>query len=182
MAYFTFAHASEYILVVNEKSMKPVEPVLKEGYAVQIGAFSKKENATKWMEKGNKLGFAMYLEQSNNLYRVQTELFETKEEAKKAESKLKKAGLKTFIVKAKRWVTEEASDNVAEPVNPEKPEGQEKQEESALPPVSEEKSVETLAKEVISGKWGNGSERKERLTKAGYDYRKVQDKVNEMLR
>lgn len=71
---------------------------------------------------------------------------------------------------------------MAEPVNPEKPEGQEKQEESALPPVSEEKSVETLAKEVISGKWGNGSERKERLTKAGYDYRKVQDKVNEMLR
>ena len=43
------------------------------------------------------------------------------------------------------------------------------------------KSTETLAKEVLEGKWGNGAERKKRLTEAGYDYNKVQDKVNEML-
>lgn len=44
------------------------------------------------------------------------------------------------------------------------------------------KSVEDLAKEVIRGLWGNGAERKERLTKAGYDYRKIQNKVNEILK
>ncbi|MBO5062891.1 MAG: N-acetylmuramoyl-L-alanine amidase [Campylobacter sp.] len=43
------------------------------------------------------------------------------------------------------------------------------------------KSVEVIAKEVIKGSWGNGSERKERLTKAGYNYTEVQDKVNELL-
>lgn len=44
------------------------------------------------------------------------------------------------------------------------------------------KSIDELAKEVIAGKWGNGTERKERLTKAGYDYSAVQGKVNELLR
>lgn len=43
------------------------------------------------------------------------------------------------------------------------------------------KTIEELAKEVIDGKWGNGQDRYERLTKAGYDYSKVQDKVNELL-
>ena len=44
------------------------------------------------------------------------------------------------------------------------------------------KSIDELAKEVIAGKWGNGQERKDRLTKAGYDYSKVQARVNEMLK
>ena len=44
------------------------------------------------------------------------------------------------------------------------------------------KSVQEIAREVIDGKWGNGEERKERLTKAGYSYKEVQDKVNELLR
>ena len=44
------------------------------------------------------------------------------------------------------------------------------------------KSIDELAKEVIAGKWGNGQERKTRLTNAGYDYRAIQNRVNEMLR
>lgn len=43
------------------------------------------------------------------------------------------------------------------------------------------KSVDELAKEVIAGKWGNGQDRKDRLTRAGYDYAKVQARVNEIL-
>lgn len=39
-----------------------------------------------------------------------------------------------------------------------------------------------LAKEVLSGKWGSGQERIDRLTKAGHDARKVQDEVNKLLR
>ena len=34
---------------------------------------------------------------------------------------------------------------------------------------------------MIDGKWGNGTERKNKLEKAGYDYNKVQNKVNELL-
>lgn len=45
-----------------------------------------------------------------------------------------------------------------------------------------QKSTDELAKEVITGKWGNGADRKNRLTKAGYDYNTVQRRVNEMLR
>lgn len=43
------------------------------------------------------------------------------------------------------------------------------------------KTLDDVAKEVISGKWGNGSERKKRLEKAGYNYKEVQSKVNELL-
>lgn len=44
------------------------------------------------------------------------------------------------------------------------------------------KSVNTLAKEVLAGKWGNGEDRKTRLTKAGYDYTKVQAAVNKLVK
>ena len=44
------------------------------------------------------------------------------------------------------------------------------------------KSVNTLAKEVLAGKWGNGADRKSRLTKAGYDYSKVQAAVNKLVK
>lgn len=43
------------------------------------------------------------------------------------------------------------------------------------------KSVDTLAREVIAGNWGNGSDRVNRLTSAGYNYDAVQDRVNEIL-
>lgn len=43
------------------------------------------------------------------------------------------------------------------------------------------KSVDEVAKEVIRGDWGNGDERKNRLTSAGYNYSEVQSRVNEML-
>ncbi len=46
---------------------------------------------------------------------------------------------------------------------------------------STKKSVETLAKEVIAGKWGNGATRKQKLTAAGYDYAAVQSRVDELM-
>ena len=44
------------------------------------------------------------------------------------------------------------------------------------------KSIDTIAKEVIAGKWGNGETRKKKLKAAGYDYATVQKRVNQMLR
>lgn len=44
------------------------------------------------------------------------------------------------------------------------------------------KKTETeIAKEVIAGKWGNGDDRKNRLTKAGYNYNNIQTIVNKLL-
>lgn len=48
--------------------------------------------------------------------------------------------------------------------------------------TSTKKSVEEIAKEVINGKWGNGQDRKNRLTAAGYNYSEVQAKVNQLLK
>lgn len=44
------------------------------------------------------------------------------------------------------------------------------------------KSNEEIAREVIAGKWGNGDDRKNRLTQDGYDYNAVQSLVNTMLK
>ena len=48
-------------------------------------------------------------------------------------------------------------------------------------PVVALKTNEEIADEVIRGEWGNGDERKQRLTGAGYDYNVVQQIVNEKL-
>ena len=47
--------------------------------------------------------------------------------------------------------------------------------------VSNKKSIDIIADEVIAGKWGNGNDRKTNLEKAGYNYQEVQNKVNEKL-
>ena len=49
------------------------------------------------------------------------------------------------------------------------------------PAPSGSKSNEELANEVIAGKWGNGDDRKNRLTAAGYNYSAVQSIVNQKL-
>lgn len=43
------------------------------------------------------------------------------------------------------------------------------------------KSVDEVAREVIRGEWGNGSDRRQRLEAAGYNYDTVQDLVNAIL-
>lgn len=52
---------------------------------------------------------------------------------------------------------------------------------SAKLPVEAKKSIDTIAKEVIDGKWGNGDDRINKLKAAGYDPTAVQKKVNELL-
>ena len=44
------------------------------------------------------------------------------------------------------------------------------------------KSIDDIAREVIRGSWGNGKDRKSRLEAAGYNYREVQNRVNQLLR
>lgn len=47
--------------------------------------------------------------------------------------------------------------------------------------VKLEKSIADIAREVIAGQWGNGEDRKKRLSAAGYDPAEVQKMVNEMV-
>lgn len=71
-----------------------------------------------------------------------------------------------------RW-NEEA--NTIADTAPTKPEPIQKPQNEA------KKSLEEIAREIIAGKWGNGKERQQRLTEAGYDYAATQKKVNEIL-
>lgn len=43
------------------------------------------------------------------------------------------------------------------------------------------KTNQQIAVEVLMGKWGNGSERRTRLTKAGYSYDNIQSIVNALV-
>lgn len=43
------------------------------------------------------------------------------------------------------------------------------------------KTNQQIASEVLMGKWGNGAERRTRLTKAGYSYEDVQSIVNALI-
>ena len=43
------------------------------------------------------------------------------------------------------------------------------------------KTIDELAREVLAGKWGSGETRKKQLTKAGYNYDKVQARVNQYV-
>ena len=44
------------------------------------------------------------------------------------------------------------------------------------------KPIDEVAREVIRGEWGNGQERVDKLTQAGYDYSAVQARVNELFK
>lgn len=53
---------------------------------------------------------------------------------------------------------------------------------SSKPSAPAKKSIDTIANEVIAGKWGNGPSRVSRLRAAGYNPVSVQDAVNKKLR
>lgn len=93
------------------------------------------------------------------VYRVQVGAFSRKENAEAMLKKVKAAGFEGYIV----------SDGA-----------QDGQSESSVSD-SAKKSITEIAKEVIQGKWGVGTDRKNRLEAAGYSYTEVQAKVNSML-
>lgn len=122
-------------------------------YRVQVGAYSKIENANAQLEKVKKAGFDTYMVQVDGLYKIQVGAYSKIENARNTLAKLKEAGFEGFI-------TTKGGSAVS---------------------TAPKKSITEVAKEVIEGKWGNGAERKRRLTQAGYDYFAVQRTVNELL-
>lgn len=124
-------------------------------YRVQVGAYSKKANADAMLEKIKKAGFDTYMVQVDGLYKVQVGAYSKKSNADAMAAKLKASGFDTYITTKSG---------------------------TAVSAETQKKSVTELAKEVIAGKWGNGSDRKNRLTQAGYDYAAVQAKVNELMK
>lgn len=121
-------------------------------YKVQVGAFSKKENANNYAKELEAKGYDTYIVYIDNLYKVQLGAFSKESNAINLMNELKAKGIDAFVT-------------TGEAVK-----------------VENKKSVDEIAKEVIAGKWGNGEERKTKLTKAGHDYDKVQKRVNQLLK
>ena len=67
--------------------------------------------------------------------------------------------------------------NTDKPAEPEKPAEAPAEPEKTAPTAAE---INKIALEVLHGDWGNGATRRRRLTAAGYDYRTVQNRVNEI--
>ena len=138
---------------VSVKDEPAQEPVEKIIYRVQCGAFTTKKYAENQLAKIKAAGFsdAFIAVVDGKLFRVQCGAFSVKDNAESMLAKVKAAGFNGFVTKL-GGTTETAK-----------------------------KTVEQIAKEVIQGKWGNGAERKQKLTAAGYDYDEVQKQVNKLL-
>ena len=135
-------------------SSAPSTPSSDTLYCVQTGAFSVKANADAMLVKVKDAGFDTYMVQVDDLYKVQTGAYSVKANAEAQVDKLKAAGFDAFV-------TTKAG--------------------SAVSGGTTLKSVAEIAREVLAGKWGNGEDRKNRLTAAGYDYSSVQAAVNRLV-
>lgn len=140
----------DYIVSEANKINEQNENVL---YKVQVGAFSKKENAENYAKELKVKGYDTYIVYIDNLYKVQVGAFSKEENAINLMNELQAKGIEAFI-----------TTNTGEAVK-----------------VENKKSIDEIAREVIRGDWGNGRDRREALENAGYDYNEVQARVNILM-
>lgn len=124
-------------------------------FRIQTGAFKNKPNAEALQGKLKALGFDTYIVQVGGFFKVQVGAFSVRANADAMMVKLKAAGYDAFIT------TEKGTPSDAAPAK---------------------KSIAEIAQEVLNGKWGNGQDRVNRLTAAGYDSSAVQVAVNSLLK
>lgn len=138
----------------EEKPTAPATP--KVLYRVQVGAYRVKSNADAQLKKVKAAGFDTYMVQAGGLYKIQVGAYSVKANAEAMLKKVKAKGFSAYITTATGTAVAAAT--------------------------TAKKSIDEIAKEVINGKWGNGAERKQKLTAAGYDYSAVQKRVNELCK
>ena len=142
--------------IAEEVNKKLKAPEVTVLYRVQTGAFLNKSYADAMLAKVKAAGFSTYMVQTGKMYRVQVGAYKVRANAEKMAKRLKAAGFNTYI-------TTVSGTPVA---------------------ASAKKSIDEIAREIVLGKWGNGSDRKNRLIKAGYtqdEITQIQKKVNELL-
>lgn len=125
-------------------------------YRVQTGAYKVKANADAALAKVKAAGFSAFMVESNGYYKIQVGAYKVKANADKMAAKLVAAGFSTLI-------TTNAGTAVT---------------------TTTKKSLDVVAKEVVQGKWGNGTDRKKKLKAAGYsdaEIKSIQDKVNKLV-
>ena len=136
-----------------ELKPQPTADVL---YRVQVGAFKNLGYATELQKELDSVDFDTYLVQgSDGLYKVQCGAFESKQRAEALASQIKEVGFEDTYITTKSG--------------------------TAVKDYTGKKSITELAEEVIRGEWGNDPQRRIALTKAGYDAKAVQKRVDELM-
>lgn len=79
--------------ILNSASVEKTDII----YRVQVGAYSKKENAVTQLEKVKKAGFEAYIVQVGRLYKIQVGAFSKKANAESQLEKVQKSGFEGFI-------------------------------------------------------------------------------------
>ena len=147
-------------VTLNKPETKPAEkpaatPNTNTGvlYKVQVGAFSMYPNAVNRLNEVKSKGYTdAFITKVGNYHKVQVGAYSVKKNAENMLKKVQKSGYKDA------FMAEVAT--------------------TSTKPVVTKKSDMEIAKEVIAGKWGNGNDRKNRLTAAGYNYSTIQQMVN----
>lgn len=93
---FGVAYAKAILAYLGIKYIEPPKTV----YKVQVGAYSKKTNATSTQKKLKKAGFESVIVKIDKLYKVQVGAYSKKANATAMKKKLKKAGFTATIVKS----------------------------------------------------------------------------------
>ena len=127
-------------------------------YRVQVGSYSSMANAVAFAKTvEDKTGFSTYIVDVNGKVRVQVGAFAVKANAESRLAELKKSYADAYIE-----TNGTTAIDIAEPQNE---------------PAPVQKSIDTLAREVLNGDHGNGAERKANL---GSRYTEVQRRVDEL--
>ena len=126
---------------------------------VQVGAFSQKATAERKKAAVEVAGFTdvFVAVVDSKLWRVQIGHYESKADADALLAKVRAAGFTGFVTRLSSST------------------------DATLVGAPAKKSDDTIAKEVVWGKWGNGAERVRRLREAGYDPSVIQAKVNALM-
>lgn len=90
--------ADEVNARLNGSASKPVDESNDVLYRVQVGAFSKKENAETMQKHVKEAGYDSFIVKIDELYKVQLGAFKHKENATKFVSELKYAGFMAYVV------------------------------------------------------------------------------------
>ena len=133
-------------------------------YKVQVGAFSKKDNADKVKTDLLLDGFNGFITKVNNIYKVQVGAFAKRENAEAMLLKVKNKGYGDSFISNTSGAAQISQTEVL-------------YEGSA----ASKKTLGEIAKEVLAGDWGNGEERKQKLEAAGYKYDDIRTTVNALL-
>ena len=135
----------------TEIAPQPTPDVL---YRVQVGAYKQRKNADNCKDRLVSLGYQTYLVKVGDLIKVQCGAFANKSNAEKLMADIKSKGFEAFITT---------------------------QQGEAVKDSTGKKSITEVAEEVIRGEWGNDPQRRIALTKAGYDAKAVQKRVDELM-